>query len=176
MVGDDDSGAVPGPRDRGSETAGDAGTGYSELLARVPAIVYVADPGEDGRWHYASPQIEQILGYTPEEWCADPDLWADRLHPDDREWVLARVAGLAVDEGMRGRAIERLLVENDLRRALERGELRLEYQPVVSLHDFAIVGVEALLRWRHPERGEISPAEFIRALEHGPHWLAASGA
>jgi predicted signal transduction protein with EAL and GGDEF domain len=69
------------------------------------------------------------------------------------------------DEGMRGRAIERLGVETDLRRALERGELRLEYQPVVSLPDFAIVGVEALLRWPHPERGEISPAEFIPIAE-----------
>ncbi len=69
------------------------------------------------------------------------------------------------DEGMRGRAIERLRVENDLRRALERGELRLEYQPVVSLRNFSIVGVEALLRWRHPERGEIPPSEFIPIAE-----------
>ncbi len=69
------------------------------------------------------------------------------------------------DEGMRGRAIERLRVENDLRRAIERGELRLEYQPVVSLRNFAIVGVEALLRWRHPQRGEIPPSEFIPIAE-----------
>jgi diguanylate cyclase (GGDEF)-like protein/PAS domain S-box-containing protein len=67
-----------------------AGASYSELLERVPAIVYVADAGEAGRWHYVSPQIEQILGYTPAAWCADPELWLDRLHPDDRDWVVAR--------------------------------------------------------------------------------------
>jgi EAL domain-containing protein (putative c-di-GMP-specific phosphodiesterase class I) len=69
------------------------------------------------------------------------------------------------DEGMRGRAIERLRVENDLRRAIERGELRLEYQPVVSLRNFSLVGVEALLRWRHPQRGEVPPSEFIPIAE-----------
>jgi len=69
------------------------------------------------------------------------------------------------DEGMRGRAIERLRMENDLRRALERDQLRLEYQPVVSLMNFSIVGVEALLRWRHPDRGEIPPSEFIPIAE-----------
>src|SRR5579862_6691893 len=60
------------------------------LLERVPAIVYVAEPGEFGRWHYVSPQIESILGFSPEEWCADPGLWACQLHPDDREMELAR--------------------------------------------------------------------------------------
>jgi diguanylate cyclase (GGDEF)-like protein/PAS domain S-box-containing protein len=86
--------------------------GYHELLERVPAIVYVADPGEDGRWHYASPQIEQILGYTPEEWCAEPDLWAERLHPDDREWVLAREAGL-VSAQADGAALEYRMIHRD---------------------------------------------------------------
>jgi diguanylate cyclase (GGDEF)-like protein/PAS domain S-box-containing protein len=63
--------------------------GHSELLARIPAIVYVADIGAAARFYYVSPQIEQILGYSPEEWCADPGLWAARLHPDDRDRVLA---------------------------------------------------------------------------------------
>ena len=65
------------------------------------------------------------------------------------------------DEGLRGRALSGLRVENDLRRALERDELTLEYQPMVSLQDFSIVGVEALLRWEHPERGLIAPLDFI---------------
>ena len=60
------------------------------LLERVPAILYTADAGGDGRWHYVSPQIEEILGFTPEEWCADPGMWASRLHPDDAERVLDR--------------------------------------------------------------------------------------
>jgi diguanylate cyclase (GGDEF)-like protein/PAS domain S-box-containing protein len=62
---------------------------HPELLERIPAIVYVADTGGAACWHYVSPQIEQILGYSPEEWCADPGLWAARLHPDDRQRVLA---------------------------------------------------------------------------------------
>jgi diguanylate cyclase (GGDEF)-like protein/PAS domain S-box-containing protein len=70
----------------------DAGPKYPEMLDRVPAIIYVADAGEDGRWRYVSPQIQSILGYSPEEWCADPTLWASRLHPEDRQRVLAREA------------------------------------------------------------------------------------
>ncbi|MBV9606399.1 MAG: EAL domain-containing protein [Solirubrobacterales bacterium] len=89
-----------------------AGDGYSELLERVPAIVYVADPGEDGLWYYASPQIEHILGYTPAQWCADPDLWAARLHPDDREWVLTREARLAAD-ACDGAALEYRMLHRD---------------------------------------------------------------
>jgi EAL domain-containing protein (putative c-di-GMP-specific phosphodiesterase class I) len=59
----------------------------------------------------------------------------------------------------------RLRIENDLRRAIERRELRLEYQPVVSLRDRSIVSVEALVRWQHPMRGLIGPEEFIAVAE-----------
>jgi PAS domain S-box-containing protein len=59
---------------------------------RVPAVLYVAETGPRGRFRFVSPQIERVLGYTPEEWCADPGLWAERLHPSDREEVLAREA------------------------------------------------------------------------------------
>ncbi len=71
---------------------------YRGLLERVPAVVYIADTGDPGAWHYVSPQIKAILGYTPEEWCADPLLWSKRLHPADRERVLAEEAGLATGE------------------------------------------------------------------------------
>ncbi len=62
-------------------------------------------------------------------------------------------------------ALERLELENDLRKAIERDELRLCYQPVLSLVIDRIAGMEALLRWEHPERGTMSPAEFIPLAE-----------
>jgi diguanylate cyclase (GGDEF)-like protein/PAS domain S-box-containing protein len=69
------------------------------------------------------------------------------------------------DRAMRTRTVERLSVENDLRRALERNELRVVYQPIVSLHDLSIASVEALLRWEHPVRGLVNPTEFIPVAE-----------
>jgi diguanylate cyclase (GGDEF)-like protein/PAS domain S-box-containing protein len=58
-----------------------------------------------------------------------------------------------------------LLLENALRHAIERGELQLRYQPQISLTDGRITGAEALLRWRHPDLGDVSPAEFIPITE-----------
>jgi Amt family ammonium transporter len=61
-------------------------------------------------------------------------------------------------------ARERFSLEQDLRRAIERGQLEMAYQPVVALSR-GVIGAEALLRWRHPEAGMISPARFIPILE-----------
>jgi diguanylate cyclase (GGDEF)-like protein/PAS domain S-box-containing protein len=60
---------------------------------------------------------------------------------------------------------ERLTLENDLRSALERGEFSLNYQPIADCRSGTIVGMEALLRWKHPERGMIPPALFIPLAE-----------
>ncbi|HET7460724.1 MAG TPA: EAL domain-containing protein [Longimicrobium sp.] len=69
------------------------------------------------------------------------------------------------DRGMHAQALARLQTETDLRRALQRGEFSLDYQPIVSLETGRIAGVEALCRWRHPERGMVAPAEFISTAE-----------
>jgi diguanylate cyclase (GGDEF)-like protein len=66
---------------------------------------------------------------------------------------------------MREQAITRLELENDLRNALEQRELQLYYQPIVALQANQIRGFEALLRWRHPRRGFVSPAEFVPLAE-----------
>ncbi len=103
-----------------SSASPDAGPGFAEtprpdhpgLLERVPAILYIADAGESGRWHYVSPQIETILGFTPEQWCGDPTMWARRLHPEDAGRVLTGEAEL-VDGAVLTSPLEYRLLHRD---------------------------------------------------------------
>ena len=69
------------------------------------------------------------------------------------------------EPGMFSRIAARRALESDLRNGIARGEFQLFYQPVVNIEDNRIVGLEALLRWHHPDRGTIPPAEFIPVAE-----------
>ncbi len=62
---------------------------YGTLVEQLPAIVYEADFGEKGKWRYVSPQIEPMLGFPADRWMAEPDLWWQQLHPDDRAGAIA---------------------------------------------------------------------------------------
>lgn len=70
-----------------------------------------------------------------------------------------------VDVALRRRALERLDLEHALRAALDAGDLRLHFQPIVDLTNGETVGREALLRWQHPERGLLAPGEFLHVAE-----------
>jgi diguanylate cyclase len=78
---------------------------------------------------------------------------------------MGRQAYRFFEPNMNARAVERQSIEADLRRALERQELVLHYQPKIDLTTRAISGAEALVRWQHPTRGLLSPAQFIPIAE-----------
>lgn len=97
------------------------------------------------------------------------DLPQDMLRDADTAMYRAKTQGKArykvFNQPMHAMALTRLQLENDLRRALERQEFQLHYQPIVSLRTGLLSGFEALVRWQHPIRGIISPGEFIPIAE-----------
>ncbi|UCF81009.1 MAG: PAS domain S-box protein, partial [Acidobacteriota bacterium] len=78
---------------------------------------------------------------------------------------LGRARHKVFDETMHTRAVDTFQLQTDLRRAVERNEFLIQYQPIVSLESGKLVGLEALLRWQHPQRGVIPPKEFIYIAE-----------
>ncbi|MDX1642979.1 MAG: EAL domain-containing protein, partial [Thermoanaerobaculia bacterium] len=95
----------------------------------------------------------------PEDLLRDSDI---AMYQAKRQ---GRAASKTFDKTMHTRAAAMLQLESDLSRALARRELRLHYQPMISLEDDRVVGFEALLRWEHPERGLIYPGEIISVAE-----------
>lgn len=98
-----------------------------------------------------SAQAEEILR------DADTAMYRAKMHGKARYEIF--------DVAMHAQAVKLLQLETDLRLALERGEFFVQYQPIISLDTFNLSGFEALVRWKHPEHGFISPADFIPVAE-----------
>ena len=117
----------------------------------------------DGREAYLSASIGIALGETAEDGAAE------LLRHVDLAMYEAKDRGKTQHEvytsRLNARAVERLDLENALRRAIEREEFEVHYQPTIELSTGTIVGFEALARWRHPERGLVVAGEFIELAE-----------
>src|SRR6185503_10235336 len=121
----------------------------------------------DGEQRYITASVG--LSIAEDVDCPEADCPQALLRDADAAMYRAKELGKArtevFDASMRQRAVERLQLESGLRNALDRDELILHYQPQVSLPAGEMTGVEALLRWQHPEHGLIPPIAFIPIAE-----------
>ncbi|MBW8890536.1 MAG: EAL domain-containing protein [Fibrobacteres bacterium] len=117
----------------------------------------------EGREIYAAASIG--IAFAGDSAAAPGEL----LRAADTAMHRAKAAGKGryevFDASMHAKAVRIMTLENNLRKALERSEFRLHYQPIVSLVNRHLMGFEALIRWQHPELGMVSPADFIPLAE-----------
>jgi diguanylate cyclase (GGDEF)-like protein/PAS domain S-box-containing protein len=160
------------PGDTVARLGGDEFTVLLEDLMSVTEAIEVADRLQkalglpfnlNGHEVFATVSIGIALSSTgydrPEEVLRDADTAMYRAK------MLGKARHEVFDKTMHARAMNLLQMEADLRRAIERKEFILHYQPIVALESGTISGFEALIRWQHPERGFVSPAEFIPIAE-----------
>lgn len=151
------------------------GDEFAILLEDAPDVAAVVEVAErvldslldpvlvDGRDVYVRASIGLALRRdgttTPDELLRHADLamYAAKAHGK---------GGIEIFEpDMHHRAVDRLAMASDLEHAVSRGEIHVAYQPIVRLVDGEVVGFEALARWQHPERGAVSPLEFVPVAE-----------
>ncbi|MGN6275278.1 MAG: sensor domain-containing protein [Solirubrobacterales bacterium] len=143
-----------------------ADEGEAVAIADRVAAAFAQPFSIDGVDHFVSASIGVAVSRASEERAVNAELLirdADAAMYRAKESGRARV--VLFDAEMRAGAVRRLEVERELRHALDRDELALFYQPVVNLRSGEITGLEALVRWRHPERGTLDPGEFVSIAE-----------
>jgi diguanylate cyclase (GGDEF)-like protein/PAS domain S-box-containing protein len=143
-----------------------ADEGEAIAIADRVAAAFTQPFSIDGVDHFVSASIGVAVSRASDERTVNAELL---IRDADAAMYRAKEGGRArcvlFDAEMRAGAVRRLEVERELRHALDRDELALHYQPVVSLRTGEISGLEALVRWRHPERGLLDPAEFVSIAE-----------
>ncbi|CAM3398956.1 MULTISPECIES: putative bifunctional diguanylate cyclase/phosphodiesterase [Saccharibacillus] len=139
-------------------------SGGDEAMRRAYALLeeFERPVNVGGMEHYVA--LSAGIAVYPEDGHAADGL----LQSADAAVHLAKEQGAEVkrfSKGMTTIAREKLILESDLRKGLERGEFFLEYQPKMSVENGGILGMEALVRWNHPLRGPVPPGEFIPLAE-----------
>ena len=135
----------------------------AEAIARTVIGLFEQPFDIGGQQVFSSASIGIVMGRRDYE---SPD---QVLRDADTAMYRAKSAGksgfVVFDEGMHQEALSRLQLETDFRLAFERAEFRVHYQPIVELRGGRLVGAEALVRWQHPRRGLLSPAELLPLAE-----------
>lgn len=132
------------------------------LLAEAILDAFAEPFAAAGEEHVLSVSIGLTIATdeaTPQELLSDADAATFRAKELGRNRIEV------FDRSLRDRVTERVRTERELRGAVDRGELSLRYQPIVDLRTGFIEGVEALVRWQHPERGLVGPGDFITIAE-----------
>ena len=165
---------IAGPAHTAARLGGDE---FGVLLAGVTETAVVTKAAEaliaeisqpvliDGRLINIGASVGIALfplhGSDPEQLFSNADLALYQAKAEGRH--CARL----YQPGLRARANGKVLRDTELRTAMERGQFEMYYQPQISLRDGTLAGAEALLRWRHPEHGLLTPGAFLVALEGG---------
>jgi diguanylate cyclase (GGDEF)-like protein/PAS domain S-box-containing protein len=142
-----------------------ADDGEALAIADRVAAAFAHPFSIDGVDHFVSASIGVAVAQASERTVNAELLIRDADAAMYRAKETGRARCMMFDAEMRAGAMRRLEVERELRHAVERDELTLHYQPVVSLRTGEITGLEALVRWQHPERGMLDPAEFVSIAE-----------
>ena len=159
------------PHDSVARVGGDEFVAVCELFSRKDAVGVAERVADALRHpvvlrsseHYISASIGIAMADAPDE---TPE---SLLRDADAAMYRAKSGGRGryeiFDDEMRALVLSRMATEQDLRTAIDRDELEVHFQPIVDLSDGRPVGLEALVRWRHPERGMLGPDQFVGVSE-----------
>ena len=160
------------PEDTAARLGGDEFTILVEDIAGVGEVVHIAERiTEILRPPFALDEQEVFATVSTGIALNSPaqEQPADLLRHADLAMYRAKHRGKAryevFEPSMDAKAVERLILETGLRRALVRQQFRVYYQPIVALDNDRIAGVEALVRWEHPQRGLLLPEAFLSVAE-----------
>jgi PAS domain S-box-containing protein len=148
---------------------GPTGELYQTLLEQIPAVTFMTSFEEGKQNVYVSPQIQEILGYTPEEWLARPSLWQERLHPDDKERFQEEFSNTVMSRGTSVHSVYRF-VHRDGRVVWIQGDVRIKRDEQTGFPLFVqAVGVDVTKLEEEKQRQLEAQKKHIARLQSEVH-------